>query len=175
VLEASKGIEVGNIFDLGDRFTQSFGVVVQGPDGAKQEVFMGCYGIGITRLVGAIVEASHDEKGMIWPKAVAPFPVHMVMIGAKDPAVADRVRAAAAELERALTAIGCEPLFDDREDARAGEKFADADLIGLPVRLVISEKTLAESSVEWKDRKTGEQKMVPLAQAVEEVKKHLAA
>ncbi len=175
VLEASKGIEVGNIFDLGDRFTNSFDLTVSGADGAKQVVFMGCYGIGITRLVGAIVEASHDDRGMIWPKSVAPFPVHMVMIGAKDPAVAERVRGAAEELERALSAAGCEPLFDDREDARAGEKFADADLIGLPIRLVISEKTLAENAVEWKDRKTGEQRMVPLAQAVEDVRVFMTA
>jgi prolyl-tRNA synthetase len=174
-LVASKGIEVGNIFDLGDRFTKSFDLTVAGADGVAQDVFMGCYGIGVTRLVGAIVEASHDERGMIWPKTVAPFPVHMVMIAAKDPAVAERVRVAADEIERALTAVGLEPLFDDREDTRAGEKFADADLIGLPIRLVISEKTLAENAVEWKDRKTGEQRMVSLAQAVGDVQKHLAA
>ncbi len=175
VLEASKGIEVGNIFDLGDRFTQAFDLKVQGADGAKQDVFMGCYGIGITRLVGAIVEASHDEKGMVWPKSVAPFPVHLVMIGAKDPAVAERVRAAAEELERALTAVGCEPLFDDREDARAGEKFADADLIGLPVRLVISEKTLAAGGVEWKLRTADEARIVAFDGAAAEVQHFLAA
>ncbi|MEY4744302.1 MAG: prolyl-tRNA synthetase [Candidatus Parcubacteria bacterium] len=174
-LVASKGIEVGNIFDLGDRFSKAFEFTAVGSGGEKTDIVMGCYGIGVTRLVGAIVEASNDEKGMIWPKSVAPFPVHLVLLTAKDPEAAVRVRAAAGKLDADLAAAGLEAVYDDRDDARAGEKFADADLIGLPIRLVVSEKALAQDSVEWKDRKTGETKLVPLAQAVEEVRKYMAA
>ncbi len=173
-LVASKGIEVGNIFDLGDRFTKAFSFTVPGPNAEQREIFMGCYGIGVTRLVGAIVEASHDDRGMIWPASVAPFHVHLVPLMAKDPAAAEKVKAAAAELEQSLVAEGVEVLVDDREDARAGEKFADADLIGLPLRLVVSEKSLAAGGIEWKERAAAEAKMVPLADAVESVKAFIA-
>ncbi|HSD12689.1 MAG TPA: His/Gly/Thr/Pro-type tRNA ligase C-terminal domain-containing protein, partial [Patescibacteria group bacterium] len=174
-LFATKGIEVGNIFDLSDRFSKAFDLTVAGPDGARKEVIMGCYGIGVTRLVGAIVEASHDDKGMIWPKTVAPFHVHLVSLAAKDPGMAAKVREAAEKLERDLESADVEVLHDDREDVRAGEKFADADLIGLPVRLVVSEKSLAQDAAEWKDRKTGETRLVALAKVVEELGKDMAA
>jgi len=171
---ASKGIEVGNIFDLGDRFSKSFDMTAAGPDGAPQDVIMGCYGIGVSRLVGAIVEASHDANGMIWPKTVAPFPVHLILIPSRNEAEAPRIQAAAEELERALKAAGLEPLYDDRLDVRAGEKFADADLIGLPVRIVISEKTLAENAAEWKLRTAPEATKVPLSKIVDDVKAFMA-
>ncbi|HTM68262.1 MAG TPA: aminoacyl--tRNA ligase-related protein [Candidatus Binatia bacterium] len=174
-LFSTKGIEVGNIFDLGDRFSKAFDFTVAGADGTRKEIIMGCYGIGVTRLVGAIVEASHDDKGMIWPKSVAPCHVHLVSLAAKDPNAAAKVREAAEKLERDLEAAGIEVLHDDREDARAGEKFADADLIGLPLRLVVSEKTMAEDAVEWKERTSADAKRVPLAQAVEDVKRFMAA
>jgi prolyl-tRNA synthetase len=164
-LFSTKGIEVGNIFDLGDRFSKAFDLAVAGPGGEKLDVIMGCYGIGVTRLVGAIVEASHDDKGIIWPKTVAPYHVHLVSLSSKDTAATERVRAAAEKLERELEAAGVEVLHDDREDVRAGEKFADADLIGLPLRLVVSEKTLAQDAVEWKERTAGEAGMVPLKEA----------
>ncbi len=172
-LFSTKGIEVGNIFDLSDRFSKAFDFTVAGPEGDRKDVIMGCYGIGVTRLVGAIVEASHDDKGMIWPKTVAPFHVHLVSLSAKDPEAAAKVRQAAATLEHGLEDAGVEVLHDDREDVRAGEKFADADLIGLPVRLVVSEKSLAEGAAEWKDRKTGETKLVPLAEVVDEARRQL--
>lgn len=171
---ASKGIEVGNIFDLGDRFTKSFDFTSSGPDGTPQDVIMGCYGIGVTRLVGAIVEASHDDRGIIWPKTVAPFPVHLIVLSAKDPTVAERVRASADELERALTSAGLEPLYDERPDVRAGEKFADADLIGLPIRILVSEKTLAENSAEWKLRTGTDSTLVPLIKVVDDVRAYMA-
>ncbi|HTK04735.1 MAG TPA: aminoacyl--tRNA ligase-related protein [Candidatus Eisenbacteria bacterium] len=174
-LFSTKGIEVGNIFDLGDRFTKAFGLGVTGPDGERQELMMGCYGIGVTRLVGAIVEASHDDKGIIWPKSVAPLDVHLISLTSKDAAVTAKVRAAAEKLEADLGAAGFDVLYDDREDARAGEKFADADLIGLPVRLLVSEKTLAEDAAEWKDRTSAEAKRVPLAQVVELVQASMTA
>jgi prolyl-tRNA synthetase len=173
-LVTTKGIEVGNIFDLADRFSKSFDLTVAGPNGEKLDVIMGCYGIGITRLVGAIVEASHDDKGIIWPKTVAPHHVHLVSLTSKDAAMTEKVRAAAADLEKDLEASGVETLHDDREDARAGEKFADADLIGLPLRLVVSEKTLAQDSVEWKERTGAETKLVPLKDAVGAAKTFIA-
>ena len=172
-LVVSKGIEVGNIFDLGDRFTKTFGFSVSGPDGEQQEIFMGCYGIGLTRLVGAIVEASYDDRGIVWPKFVAPYHVHLISLAAKDPTVAADVRSRADELERALEAMGVEVLHDDREGPRAGEKFADADLIGLPLRLVVSEKSLAAGGVEWKERTLAETKSIALDHIVVEVKKFL--
>ncbi|MEY4723415.1 MAG: prolyl-tRNA synthetase, partial [Candidatus Parcubacteria bacterium] len=105
-LVASKGIEVGNIFDLGDRFTTAFGFKAQGADGAPVEIAMGCYGIGITRLVGAIVEASHDERGIIWPKEVAPYHIHLASLTAKDEQVNTDIRGRAAEIESVLEASG---------------------------------------------------------------------
>lgn len=168
-LEKSKGIEVGNIFDLGDKFTKAFDFGVTGPDGERVEISMGCYGIGVSRLVGAIVEASHDERGMIWPKSVAPFDVHLVMVPSRDEAKAAEVRRAAEELEKELQAAGVEVLYDDREDTRAGEKFADADLIGLPLRVVVSEKTLAAGSVEVKGRTESEPRLVPTGGSLKEI------
>ncbi len=165
-LVASKGIEVGNIFDLGDRFTKAFGFSVPGPNGEALEIFMGCYGIGLTRLVGAIVEASHDERGIVWPKSVAPFQVHLVSLSAKDPAVTADVLAKAEALERALEDAGIETLHDDRVDVRAGEKFADADLLGAPLRLVVSEKSLAAGGVEWKERTSSDAKSVAIDDVV---------
>jgi prolyl-tRNA synthetase len=116
-------------------------------------------------LVGTIVEACNDERGMKWPKHVAPFPVHLVSLSAKDPVEAEKVMTAASALHDELTKAGFEPLWDERS-ASAGEKFADADLIGLPLRIVISSKTLAEGAVEWKPRHEAEAKLMPLADTV---------
>ncbi len=174
VLVASKGIEVGNIFDLSDRFTKAFGFSVAGPDGEKQEIFMGCYGIGLTRLVGAIVEASHDERGIVWPKTVAPFQVHLISLSSKDSALTADILAKADAFDRTLAAVGIETLHDDRADVRAGEKFADADLIGAPLRLVFSEKSLAAGGVEWKERSGTDAKSVGMEAIVDEVKTFLA-
>lgn len=129
---------------------------------------MGCYGIGTTRLVGAIVETHHDEKGIIWPKSVAPFHVEIVSLGSKKAEVFERILATASALHDELEAKGVEVLWDDR-DASAGEKFADADLIGIPLRFVISEKTLSEDSVEWKERRASEAKLIALDDAVENI------
>jgi len=168
-LFASKGIEVGNIFDLTDRFSKAFDFTVSGPDGEPMTVYMGCYGIGVSRLVGAIVEASHDERGIVWPASVAPFAGHVVLVFGKDEASNARVLAVAEELEVACVAAGVEVLVDDRDEVRAGEKFADADLLGMPVRVVISEKSLAAGGVEMKGRLESEGRIV----SVEEVVKKL--
>lgn len=162
------GVEVGNIFDLGCRFSEVFDVAYNDENGERQIVKMGCYGIGTTRLVGTIVEALHDERGMRWPKSVAPYHVHLVTINAKDEETLARIQSVAEDIHDQLAKEGVEVLWDDR-DASPGEKFADADLIGLPLRLVISEKTLKEDAVEWKYRDSNETELVKLRDIVESV------
>ncbi len=141
-----KAIEVGNIFSLKNKYTQPFDFKVKDEHGEDKEVIMGCYGIGLGRLMGTIVEVLADDKGIIWPKEVAPFDIHLLVIGEDK-----KVRETADAYYQQLRDHGLEVLYDDRE-AGAGEKFKDADLIGLPWRLVISEKTLAQNSVEVKRR-----------------------
>jgi len=156
-----KGIEVGNIFDLGTKFSDAFGFEFMDESGTHQPVLMGCYGIGTTRLVGAIVEAYNDAKGIVWPKAVAPFQVHVVAMTSKNPEAQKQIDETVQAIERDLPSVGAEVLIDDR-DKGAGEKFADADLIGIPLRLVVSEKSLAAGGVEWKERASTEAKSIPL-------------
>ena len=149
-LEEVKAIEVGNIFPLGTRFSDALGLKFKDEKGNEQSVVMGCYGIGPGRLMGTIVEVLSDEKGIVWPKEVAPFRVHLISISGGN---ADVV-AEAARLYELLNENGVEALYDDRE-SRAGEKFADADLIGIPMRIVVSEKTMAEGGVELSGRHNG--------------------
>ncbi len=158
-LEWKKGVEVGNIFQLGTRFSDAFGMTYTAEDGTKQPVIMGCYGIGVSRLVGTIVEASHDDRGMIWPESVAPFRVHIVTLKGKTEESQARIDAAAQELYDELLAQKTEVLWDDR-DASPGEKLADADLLGLPIRVLFSEKTMAEGAAEVKRRSESEATLV---------------
>jgi len=151
-----KAIEIGNIFQLKTRFTEPFGVAYDDADGTRKPVVMGCYGIGPSRVLGTVAEVHADDNGLRWPAEIAPFDVHVVLVSAKDEAIMATVRAAAEKLVASLEAAGKSVLYDDREDARAGEKFADADLIGIPLRYVVSEKSLAAGGVEIKDRWTGE-------------------
>lgn len=142
-----RGIEVGNIFQLGYHYsTLMHDAEYTDETGKRQKYYMGCYGIGIGRTLAAIVEKYHDEKGIAWPRQVAPFDVYLARLGDKP----EVVKAADGLYER-LTAAGVEVLYDDR-DARPGEKFADADLMGIPYRLVVSEKTLEKGAYEWKAR-----------------------
>jgi len=164
-----KGIECGNIFDLGHRFADAFKFDVQMEDGSQQRVFMGCYGIGITRLVGAIVEARHDERGIMWPKSTAPMPVHLVSLSAKDPVVQSRIQTASQDVYDRLVESGVDVLWDDRETVSPGEKFGEADLLGMPLRLVISARTIEEDAVEWKRRDQQEGRFVPADDIVETV------
>ena len=149
-LREAKSIEVGNIFTLGTRFSEALGLTYKDKEGKEVHVFMGSYGIGPARLMGTIVELLSDAKGIVWPEEVAPFRVHLVEIMSDN---AD-VKNEAAELYRELTSAGIEVLWDDR-DARAGEKFADSDLLGIPLRVVVSEKTLAAGKFECVERSTG--------------------
>ena len=160
-LREIKAVEVGNIFKLGTKFSESCDLYFTDAEGVRKPVVMGCYGIGTTRLVGTAVEASHDEKGIIWPKAIAPFHVHIVSLGADD-----EIMKAAKSLYEEFLSAGIEVLFDDR-DERAGVKLTDADLIGIPVRIVVSKRTLENDSVEWKFRSSADAQMVKLS-AVQE-------
>jgi prolyl-tRNA synthetase len=169
VMRELKTIEVGNIFPLKTKFSKAFDFKVMGEDGKPLEIIMGCYGIGPSRVMGAIIEVNHDERGMIWPKSVAPMPVHLVTLKSKDEAVQERILNIADALYEDLEAQGIEVLWDDRANKSPGEKFADADLIGLPLRLVISEKTLKEDSVEWKERASEEMAMVGVDEIKEKV------
>lgn len=145
-----KSIEVGNIFNLGTRFSEALGLTYLDQTGKPQPVVMGSYGIGPGRVMGAIVEVLSDEKGIIWPESVAPFRVHLIEISGRDSS-GEKIHKVAEALYNALTRTGVEVLFDDR-DARPGEKFADADLIGIPFRVVVSDKTLTVAGFEIKKR-----------------------
>lgn len=146
-LSRATASEVGNIFDLGRKYSKDFGFTYKTREGEEAQPIMGCFGIGITRLMGVIAEALSDEKGIVWPESVAPFRVHLLALGEQGSTAFTKGQA----LYTQLTAAGVSVLFDDR-DIRAGEKFADADLIGIPWRVVVSEKTLSEGKVELKSR-----------------------
>ncbi len=141
-----KSIEVGNIFNLGTRFSEALGLTFLDDKGKPQPVIMGSYGIGPGRVMGTIVEVLSDEKGIVWPESVAPFTVHLIEISG-----ADETHAVAEKLYKTLTQLGHEVLYDDR-DLRPGEKFADSDLIGIPYRVVVSDKTIAAGGIEVKKR-----------------------
>ena len=142
-----KGVEVGNIFKIGTKYSAPFELKFTDRDGHDKPVIMGCYGIGISRLMGAIVETNYDDKGIIWPKRVAPFLVHLIEAENKP-----KVKKTAQKVYKSLQAENIEILYDDRHNKSVGEKFAEADLIGIPYRIVVSEKTLAKNSVEIKER-----------------------
>ncbi len=149
-LREAKAVEVGNIFTLGTRFSDALGLSYKNEAGESVPVFMGSYGIGPARLMAVVAELMSDDKGLVWPESVAPFRVHLVELTSDS----DEVKTEAAELYRELIEAGIEVLWDDR-DARAGEKFADSDLIGIPLRVVVSEKTLAAGKFECVERSTG--------------------
>jgi len=157
----ARGIEVGQTFYFGDKYSKPMKANVSGPDGVDRPVQMGSYGVGVSRLAGALIEASHDEAGIIWPDAVAPFGVGIVSLRPGDAAV----DAACERAYAALTAAGREPLLDDT-DERPGGKFATMDLIGLPWQLIIGPRGLADGVVELKRRATGERQTLPLDDAL---------
>jgi len=160
-LEKHSAIEVGNIFKLGTRFSEALGLSYKDEKGETKPVVMGCYGIGPTRVMGTVAEVLSDGKGMVWPKSIAPYRVHLLSLGGSDD-----VEKEAKRLYDTLIEEGIEVLYDDR-DTRAGEKFADSDLIGIPTRVVISEKTITEGGVECVNRKDGTAQLVPESEIVE--------
>jgi prolyl-tRNA synthetase len=161
-LSIARGIEVGHIFQLGTKYSEAMGATVQDPDGKNQPLAMGCYGIGITRIVGAAIEQNHDDAGIIWPAPLAPFDVVLVPINMHR---SDEVKAAAEALYSELTEKGFEVLLDDRK-ARPGVMFADAELIGIPHRLVISERGLAAGELEYRHRNEAESRNVKREEAL---------
>lgn len=156
----AEGIEVGHVFKLGTRYSESMGAQFLDENGKTQPMIMGCYGIGVTRTVAAVIEQHHDEKGIVWPKSVAPFDLHLISVNMKD----SEQKELSEELYKDLKKAGYDVLFDDRGE-RAGVKFADADLIGLPVRITVGKKA-SEGIVEVKVRKTGEVVEVSTAQLI---------
>jgi len=159
-IEEKKAIEVGNIFPLKTKFSDAFKLSYSDKNGKKQPVIMGCYGIGPSRVVGSIVEVHHDEKGIIWPENVAPFKVHLISLGNSD-----KIIAAADDLYKKFVQAGIEVLYDDRDEP-AGVKFNDSDLIGIPYRIVISEKTLAKDSIELKPRAEEKAEIIKISKII---------
>ncbi len=154
-LVEKKSVEVGNIFTLGTRFSEPLGLVYLDEKGEKKPVFMGSYGIGPGRVVGTVVEATSDEKGIVWPVSIAPFKAHLVEIQSDN----SKIKKTAEAIYEKLAKMGVEVLYDDR-DMRAGEKFNDSDLIGIPLRVVISDKGLEKGEFELKERKSGKISML---------------
>ncbi len=161
-----RGIEVGNIFKLGTFYSERMNATYLDEDGGRKPFVMGSYGIGVGRLLATIVEEHHDERGILWPMQVAPYQAHLITLPHSDA----EVRAAAETLERELEQAGVEVLFDDRDDS-AGVKFNDADLIGIPIRVTVSRRTLKERSAELKLREGSDARLVPLDRVAAEVRK----
>jgi prolyl-tRNA synthetase len=153
-----KGIEVGNIFQLGYHYTNKMkGAIYTDDKGQESPFYMGCYGIGVGRTMAAIVEKYHDDRGITWPGSVAPFAVHLIELGRDK-----KVKATAEKIYQDLQKQNVKVLYDNREDKSAGEKFAESDLIGIPLRVVVSEKTVAKNSVEIKERAKSVVKIVKI-------------
>ena len=168
-LEAMRGVEVGHIFKLGTFFSEALGATFLDQDGRQQPLIMGCYGIGVGRLMAAAIEQNHDDRGIVFPAAIAPYQVHLVGLNLSRAEVAQ----AADVLYKELWAQGIECLYDDRIDQSAGVKLNDADLLGLPVRLIISPRNLDQGSVEVKGRQEEEATMVPLDQVAQDIRERL--
>jgi prolyl-tRNA synthetase len=169
-LQAVRGVEVGNIFKLGTRYSDSLGCTFQDAEGQARPVIMGSYGIGVGRLLACVAEEYHDEFGLCWPVSVSPYQVHLVLLAGKG---GTEVQETAEKLYVDLQAAGVEVLYDDRPES-PGVKFNDADLIGLPIRLTVGERGLKSGGVEFKRRDQSERTVVALEQVVERVKKELA-
>ena len=170
VLSVARGIEVGHVFQLGQKYSTAMGATVLDEQGRKIVMHMGCYGIGVTRIVAAAIEQNHDERGIIWPAPLAPFDVVLVGLNWDK---SERVRAIAEKLYRELRDAGVEVLLDDR-DARPGVKFADAELIGIPHRVIVSERGIEAGTLEYRHRRAADNEAIPLAGALSLIRARLA-
>ena len=157
-LVEKRGVEVGNTFHLESKYTDALGVYFADDSGSQQSIIMGCYGIGVSRLMGVIAEHFSDDKGLVWPVNIAPFAVYLVSIGEQGTAEADK-------LYEELTAAGVEVLYDDR-DERPGAKFADAELMGIPYRLTVSDRLVEQNKRELTERRTGETQLLTATEAL---------
>ena len=162
-LESARGIEMGHIFQLGTKYAEALDLKVLDENGKLRTVTMGSYGVGVSRAVACVAEGNHDELGLVWPRALAPADVHVVVTG-KDEAVATY----AEELTRALEVQGVQVLLDDRRQASPGVKFKDAELIGVPTIVVVG-RGLADGTIEVKDRRSGERRDLAVESAVTEI------
>jgi prolyl-tRNA synthetase len=162
-LESARGIEMGHIFQLGTKYAEALDLKVLDENGKLRTVTMGSYGVGVSRAVACVAEGNHDELGLVWPRALAPADVHVVVTG-KDEAVATY----AEELTRALEVQGVQVLLDDRRQASPGVKFKDAELVGVPTIVVVG-RGLADGTIEVKDRRSGERRDVAVESAVAEI------
>ncbi len=168
-MRTARGVEVGNIFKLGTRYSDSLGCTFLDRDGQPKPVIMGSYGIGVGRLLACVAEEHHDEHGLTWPVTVAPFQVHLVLLRGKGTPQAEET---AGRLYADLQAAGIEVLYDDRDES-PGVKFNDADLVGLPIRLTVSERALAQGGVEMKLRKATEKVIIPSGEVIPKVRENL--
>jgi prolyl-tRNA synthetase len=169
-LRTVRGVEVGNIFKLGTRYSDSLGCTFLDKDGKQKPVIMGSYGIGVGRLLACVAEEHHDEQGLTWPVTVAPYQVHLVLLPGKGSPQAEE---AAEKLYADLQIAGVEVLYDDRGES-PGVKFTDADLIGLPIRLTVSERALGQGGPEMKLRRKTERDIIPLEETVARIKFEIA-
>ena len=157
-LQACRGVEVGHIFQLGGKYAEAMNAAVLNEEGKLQTMLMGCYGLGISRVVAAAIEQHHDDNGIIWPQAIAPFQLVIIPINLQRSAA---VKEASERLYQEMKQLGIDVLFDDRNE-RPGILFADNDLIGIPHRLVVSERNLAEGVIEYKARHLNESRLVEI-------------
>jgi prolyl-tRNA synthetase len=163
--DEKKAVEVGNIFKLGTKYSAPFDLKFKDKDSSEKLVLMGCYGIGLGRVLGTIVEVNNDEKGIVWPNSVAPFLVHLVQLGNNK-----KVKTFSQKIYKTLLSENIEVLYDDREDKSVGEKFTESDLIGIPYRIVVSERTIAKNSVELKERSKKDIKIIKISQLLKNLK-----
>ncbi len=168
-LHLSGGVEAGNIFKLGTRYSDALGAVYLDNDGKQKSIIMGSYGIGVGRLLACVAEAHNDERGLVWPITIAPYQVHLVSL-AKDDGPA---RMAAEKLYSDMQAVGIEVLYDDREGS-AGVKFNDADLIGIPLRLTLGDRSLAQGGAELKRRDSTQTAIVAIEEVIQRLKREIA-
>ena len=169
-LVIKRGIEVGHIFQLGEKYSKALKTGVLNEEGKHQIITMGCYGVGVSRIVAAAIEQNHDEYGIIWPDAIAPFQVALIPMNMHKSV---RIAEVTEQLYHQLTAAGIDVLFDDRRE-RPGVMFADMELIGVPHTIVIGERNLDNQQVEYKNRRTGDKVMLDIATVVTEIQKKLA-
>jgi len=162
--EEKKAVEVGNIFKLGNKYSKPFDLKFTDRDGEDKNVLMGCYGIGLGRVMGAVVEASNDNNGIIWPESIAPFKVHLIQIE-NNP----KVNKETDKIYQDLQKNNIEVLYDDRKDKSVGERLAESDLLGMPYRIIVSEKTLIKKSVEFKKRSSNKSELVKMSQLIKKL------
>jgi prolyl-tRNA synthetase len=168
-IKFARGIEVGHVFKLGTKYSKAMKAVYLNKDGQEKIMIMGCYGIGIGRTVAACIEQNNDENGIVWPMPLAPYQVIITPVNINE----DEIMKAAENIYASMLNCGIEVILDDR-DERAGVKFKDADLIGIPLRIIIGQKNLVQGNVELKIRKTGENKLYSLQGIVQQVKQIIA-